>query len=338
MCKLSLTEASNLFMNDLRSSQLYQDSMAQLIAEADARYESDMAQLEELFPDEYQDSQTQYVDELIDDFNHSLCDELSDYMKQEDIYVFYQALLNYVRDRISHEPLSIHDNELTFYVMYNDLRTVLKSMNYTGSMSTTGLKARLSKLCDIKLLRNITNDEMTPKALYVANKVADNVSRTMSQAHGKRFWVKRRNHYVLYNLSQQNQLRAMNIVATEKKCNLRQKNKTSTSLTLVHGEDNGVVAQKAPDINPTKLRNFINAANILLKNQGYYTEKQLRRQYMKKDHNITKADAIPLTATYLAGVNLRVGAIRARVNKDTREKYSIPLRIKSNTVIYILED
>ena len=58
---------------------------------------------------------------------------------------------------------------------------------------------------------------------------------------------------------------------------------------------------------------------------------------MKKDKRIRKKDAIVLTATYLAGVNLRVGAVKARVNKDTREYHGIPNKIKSNSVIYIKE-
>ena len=341
MCTLSLTEASELFMSNLRSSQAYQDSMAQAKAQADAKYERDMAELEALFPEEpseYKDSQTRYVDGLIDDCENNLYDELLDYMNQKDLYVFYQAVLVYVRNRISYEPLSINNNELTFYVIYNDLRQVLKSMHYTGGLSKTSLIDRLEKLCDMKLLGNLTDDRMTSKALYVANKIADNVSRTMSQEHGKRLKTNRRNHYVLYDLSLQNQLRAMDIVATEKKYNLRQKDKTATSLSLFHGKDNGVIVQRAPNINPTKLRNFINAANILLKKQGYYTERQLRIQYMKKDRRIKKDEAIPLTREYLASVNRTVGAVRARVNKDTRKNHSIPSRIKSNTVIYICEE
>lgn len=307
-----------------------EDRLAQIEAE-------NQALLDMLESNDYKDRQIEYVDSLIDDCENNLCDELSDYMKEKDIYVFYQAVLHYVRNRISTEPLSINDNELTFYVIYKDLRKILKDMYYTGSMSNDGLKDRLEKLCDIKLLDNITDDRMSPKALYVANKVADNVSRTMSQEHGKRFKAKRRNHYVLYDLSLQNQLRAMNVVEIEKKYNLRQKSKTSTSLALLHGNNHGVIAQREANINPTKLRNFVNAANYLLKTQGYYTEKQLRIQYMKKDKRIRKKDAVVLTATYLAGVNLRVGAVKARVNVDTREYYSIPSKIKSNSVIYIKE-
>ena len=52
MCKLSLTEASNLFMKDLKSNKEYQESMTKAKTEADARYEKEMAELEVLFPEE----------------------------------------------------------------------------------------------------------------------------------------------------------------------------------------------------------------------------------------------------------------------------------------------
>ena len=94
--------------------------------------------------------------------------------------------------------------------------------------------------------------------------------------------------------------------------------------------------RKNPNINKTKLKNFVNAATTLLTQQGYYTEKQLRIQYMKKDKNIKKKDAERLTDEYIAGVNIRVNAIKARVNKDTREEHGIPKAIPSGTVIYVL--
>ena len=286
---------------------------------------------------EYQNMQREYLECLIDNCKYGLYDELLDYLKLRKIDVFYKALLSYVKNRVSTEPLSNNKNELTFYVIYDDLRKELKYWNYTAGMSDTSLKDKLKILCDLQLLRNIKDDEMTSKALHVANNFKKNVSKTISADHNKTIKANRRNHYVLYDLSPQNQARAMGIVATEKKFNLRQNSKTSTSLALVHGEDNGVVAQKEANINPTKLKNFIDAANILLSKQDYYTEEQLRIQYCKKDKAIKKHDAILLTAEYIAGVNMRVGAVRQRVNSKSREKYSVPSKIKSNSIIYVLD-
>ena len=89
------------------------------------------------------------------------------------------------------------------------------------------------------------------------------------------------------------------------------------------------------NINKTTLRNFNNAANILLNYQGYYTEKQLRIQYCRKKHCIKKKDAIPLTELYLSRVVKETNCIKVRVNSKVKEKYSLPKKIKSNSFIYV---
>ena len=48
---MTLTQMSELFMEELRSTKKFQEEMAQAKAEADARYEAEMAELERLFPD-----------------------------------------------------------------------------------------------------------------------------------------------------------------------------------------------------------------------------------------------------------------------------------------------
>lgn len=284
---------------------------------------------------DYQNKQKEYLDCLIEDFKYGMYDSLLDYLETRRLHDFYKVLLEYIGNRISTEPLSNDENELTFYVIYDDLRKVMKYMNYTDGSSDTSIKDKLKILCDIKLLTNLESEELTPKALHVANNFRDNVAQTMSEEHGRRMTANRRNHYVLNDLSPQTQLRAMGIIVKEKECNLRQKNKNSTAITLVHGEHNGVVVQRGHNISETKLKNFVDAANILLEKQDYYTENQLRIQYMKKDRNIKKKDAIRLTGEYLGGVNTRVDTVRTRVNSETREYYSLPKSIKSNSIIYI---
>lgn len=339
MIMMSQIELINKVASESRAAQKRkeeaEEEMNAKFAQIEAEDQEFLAMMDELETSEYKENQKEYVESIINDYENNLCENLSDYMELREINTFYRALLEYVKNRIPTEPLNNNNNELTFYVIYKDLRKVLKNMNYTGGMSKNSLITKLEILCEFKLLRNITDEEMNPKALYVANKFKDNVSRTMYQEHNKRFKVNRRNHYVLNSLSKQNQLQAMDIVKTIKTYNLRQKNITSNSLVLLFGEDHGVVVQKEANVNPTKLKNFVDAANILLSKQGYYTEEQLRIQYMKKDRAIKKKDAIPLTAEYLAGVNLRVGAVRTRVNKDTRESKNIPSKIRSNSVIYI---
>ena len=287
------------------------------------------------FGSDYQNEQKEYVESLIDSFNYGLYEDLTHYMKKARIFDFYRGLLQYIKTRISIEPLSNNQDDLTFYVRYDDLKTVLKNNDYTGGLSTSSLRKKLGKLCELKLLTNLENEELTDKALYVANKERDNIRNTMTTEHKRKMNANRRNHYTLHDLSPQVQMKAISIIAADIECNLRQKDKTNVSLTLMHGEDHGVVAQRKRKVNQTKVNNFKNAAEALLTKQGYFTEEQLRIEYCKKDKNIKKDEAIVLTRNYLAGTVKEVNCIKTRVNSKVKTKYSLPKKIKSNSFIFI---
>lgn len=420
---MTITELDNLFMNDLRKSQAYQMTMAQAVIEAEERYNKEMAEIEELFPEdftvedleielasiddyrdevldisvdeaewindnikvsdilgdkyethdkenvidvlssalkltpaktkrllrtglgikigsEYQNKQKKYVENLIEGLDSGLYDDLLAHLKKRKLLDFYKALLKYVSNNISLKPKGVDEDELVFFVVYGDFRKALKNEGVETGLSSTSLKNKLKILCELGLLRTLPDDCINSQQLAIANQLREKSSRELHAVCGQDVMLKRRDFYILNNLSPSVQEEAINKTMQSKKSGLKEKSKNSTSLALVYGIDevkNNIIVQTDININKTKLRNFINAANYLLKTQGYYTEKQLRIQYMKKDKRIRKKDAIVLTATYLAGVNLRVGAVKARVNVDTREKHGIPSKIKSNSVIYIKE-
>ena len=287
------------------------------------------------FGSDYQNEQKEYVESLIDSFNYGLYEDLTHYMKKATIFDFYRGLLQYIKTHISVEPLSNNQDDLTFYVRYNDLKTVLKNNDYTGGLSTSSLRDKLGKLCELKLLTNLENEKLTDKALYVANKERDNIRNTMTTEHKRKMNANRRNHYTLHDLSPQVQIKAISIIVADIECNLRQKDKTNVSLTLMHGEDHGVVAQRKRKVNQTKLRNFKNAAKALLTKQDYFTEEQLRIEYCKKDKNIKKDEAIVLTRNYLAGTVKEVNCIKTRVKNEIKKQYNLPKKIKSNSFIYV---
>ena len=184
-------------------------------------------------------------------------------------------------------------------------------------------------------MTNLEDEELTDKALYVANKERDNIRNTMTTEHKRRMKANRSNHYTLNDLSPQVQMKAINIIVADTQYGLRQKDKTNVSLTLIHGEDHGAVAQRKRKVNQTKVNNFKNAAEALLSKQGYFTEEQLRIEYCKKDRNIKKDEAIVLTRNYLAGTVKEVNCIKTRVNNKVKTKYSLPKKIKSNSFIFI---
>ena len=294
--------------------------------------------LEIKFGSDYQNEQKEYVESLIDSFSYGLYEDLTHYMKKAKIFDFYRGLLQYVKTRISIEPLSNNENDLTFYVRYDDLKTVLKNNNYTGGLSNDSLRGKLKKLCELKLLTNLEDEEMTDKALYVANKERDNIRNTMTTEHKRTMKANRRNHYTLHDLSPQTQMKAISIIVEDAECNLRQKDKTNVSLTLTHGEDHGVVAQRKTNVNQSRFNKFKKAAESLLSKQNYFTEERLRKEFCKSDHRYTKKEAEILTRNYLAGTVKSTGCIKVRVNSKVKEKYNLPKKIKSNSFIYVLKE
>lgn len=287
------------------------------------------------FGSDYQNEQKEYVESLIDSFNYGLYEDLTHYMKKARIFDFYRGLLQYVKTRISLEPLSNNEDDLTFYVRYDDLKTVLKNNGYTGGLSNDSLRSKLRKLCGLKLLTNLEDEDLTDKALYVANKERDNIKNTMTTEHKRTMKANRRNHYTLHDLSPQVQMKAISIIVADAQYGLRQKDKTNVSLTLMHGEDHGVVAQRKTNVNQSRLNKFKKAAESLLSRQNYFTEEQLRKEFCKSDHRYTKKEAEILTRNYLAGTVKETNCIKTRVNGGARETYSLPKSIKSNSFIYV---
>ena len=131
---------------------------------------------------------------------------------------------------------------------------------------------------------------------------------------------------------------AINQIKLDKECGLRQKDKTDATLTMMHGEDHGVVAQRKGKISEAAIRKFNKIAQDLLNKQRYFTEEQLRKEYCKRDHNVLKADAEILTRRYLANTVKEAGCIKTRVNQSVKERYSLPKKIKSNSFIYVLKE
>ena len=290
---------------------------------------------------EYQNKQREYIADLKEDFNKGLYDELVDYLKKRKLFDFYRGLLEYVSSKISLTPMGVDEDELVFFVIYGELRQTLKNNGVETGLSTSSIKKKFRVLYELGLIRSLPDECIDSQQLAIAYEYSNKASKELYAVCGKEVELNRRNFYILSDLSPSVQSEAINKIAQNSEINSREKNKNSTALALIYGIDevqNNMMVQTEINISETKLNNFINAANTLLEKQRYFTEDQLRVQYCKVDHKIKKYDAMLLTGTYLAGVNLRVNAVRKRVNKETRERYSLPSKIKSNSIIYVLAD
>lgn len=290
---------------------------------------------------EYQNNQKEYIEDVIDDFKDGIYEDLEAYLKKAKLYDFYKGLLEYIKGRISLKPLSVNEDELTFFVVYDDLRATLKYMNVVRGTKNTSLENKLTRLCDLGLLDKLTDEQIREDALIKANKIKDKASKELSESCEKNVSVNRKNFYVLKDLSPSVQEEAIRRIVLEKESGLRQKDKNSTSRALTYGIENvqgKIVVQDEIKISQTKKDNFKTAADQLLEKQHYFTEDQLRKQYCKKDRNIKKKDAEYVTRVYLSGTVIATNCIKTRVNSEIRDTYKLPRSIKSNSFIYVLKE
>ena len=289
---------------------------------------------------QYQNEQKEYVDDLMRNLDDGLYEDLEHYMRKANLYDFYGALLYYIRYRISPVPQSTNEDELTFYVIYDDLRKVCKKFKICSGLTRDSFWHKLSKLCRYGLLTNLESEQIESNALNKAKAMAQFASNVISDDKGEHVPIDTRNFYVLNSLSPSVQNEALNRLKYKLEHNLREKDINSTTLAMNYGVDiqRSTTAHGQPDINQTQLRNFTDAANILLKKQRYFTEEQLRIQYMKKDRKIKQKKAASLTAKHLSITVERTGCIMIRVNKSSRKEYALPKAIKSNSYIYVSKE
>jgi hypothetical protein len=283
---------------------------------------------------DYQNEQRQYVDEVIEDFRHNLYEELEHQLKKAKLYDFYRVLLSYIKKRVTLRPLGKNDDELTFFVSYVDLKIACQEANLNKGIGDKQLLKKLNKLCGLGLLRNLEDEHIDNDTLETAYNISQKQSKEINI---KNLELNRKNFYVLHDLSPQVQDEAVARIRLEAECGLRSKDKNTTSMALVYGEEiqKEVFAQGEHEINETRLRNFNKAAQILLEKQGYFTEEQLRVQYLKKDHHMKSNESKRITAIYLSRIVLDVKCIKTRVNNDVRDYYKLSKKIKSNSFIYV---
>ena len=282
---------------------------------------------------DYQNNQRQYVDEVIEDFRHNLYEELERQLKKAKLYDFYRALLDYIKSRVSLNPLGIDENELTFFVSYTNLRIVCREFGVSKGTGDKQLLKKLNKLCGLGLLRNLEDESIDDEAL----KTAKNIAKKQSKDIGVNLELNRKNFYVLNDLSPAVQDEAVARIRLEAECGLRSKDKNTTSMALVYGEEvqKEVFAQGEHNISDTKVKNFNKAAQTLLNKQGYFTEEELRKQFIQVDKNTKKAESYDLTRTYLAITVISVNCIKTRVNNNVRKEHNLPKKIKSNSFVFI---
>jgi hypothetical protein len=289
---------------------------------------------------DYQNEKIDYVEGIRKDFEDGIYEDLDKYLKKTKIYVFYDALLEYIKKHVSLKPQGVDEDELVFHVLYPDLRRECQRLGMNRGISNDQLADKLHVLCLLGLLRNLQDEQIDDKTLFVANSIAKSTSSKISKNVKVEVEINRRNHYVLNDLSPEVQDEAIARLKIIVERGLRRKDMCSTTLALLFGEElqKSVYAQGEPDINETKLRNFNKAAQQLLEKHRYYNEEMLRKQFVKVDKHTKAKDSGELTRKYLSRVAKDNKCTKTRVNPKIRERYELPEKIKSNSFIFVSEN
>ena len=289
---------------------------------------------------DYQNEKIDYVEGIRRDFEDGIYEDLDKYLKKTKVYVFYDALLEYIKKHVSLKPQGVDEDELVFHVLYPDLRRECQRLGMNRGISNDQLADKLHVLCLLGLLRNLQDEQIDDKTLFVANSIAKSTSSKISKNVKVEVEINRRNHYVLNDLSPEVQDEAIARLKIIVERGLRRKDMCSTTLALLFGEElqKSVYAQGEPDINETKLRNFNKAAQQLLEKHRYYNEEMLRKQFVKVDKHTKAKDSKELTRKYLSRVAKDNKCTKTRVNSKIRERYELPEKIKSNSFIFVSEN
>ena len=97
---MTLTEFDKLFMSELRSSKKHQEVMAKAQAEADARYEAEMEELERLFPEDITIEDVQIEVAQINDYRGVVIDGSTDIIEWLNNNVEIRNVLNIKADNL----------------------------------------------------------------------------------------------------------------------------------------------------------------------------------------------------------------------------------------------
>lgn len=267
------------------------------------------------------------IDNIKKSLNNST--ELVAYLKKRQLYSFYILLIDYAESHISFESLSNNGDAIVFF---NNKNAIADMMHERKIPNEDDINEKLNSLAELGLIKSLTDDEIRADALERANDIKDQMSEQSNKI------VYRTNFYMIYDLTEDVVSEALRRISLFKKFGVKRKDVNAITRSIVLGEDvvkNNITVQKQFEINPTKKKHFITAANELLSKQQYFTEEQLRKAYCKKDHNISKSEAIKLTTVYILLVVKELGLKRVRVNKNNKKEYNLSKNIKSNTYIYM---
>ena len=281
---------------------------------------------------EYQRMCERYIMALLRDTDAELMPTIVDYLKKRKLYRTYNLVIQFANKHIVCESLGEDSNKIVFFLSKRHLAREMQENNISGSSDAS---RKLNALCELGLLRKLTDSEIKQNVLNIANKNR----QTLSERLGTDISANRTDFYELVKLTPtiRDNIESRMTYMTDNA--VRQKGNSVDRRVIVFGAEevaNNINVQSTIDTDKlNKIRVKVETIMTeLLAANNYFSEDDLIKRYRAKCR-VKKAEAEQIVLDFIP-LFLSEGLIqRIRVNKTTRAKHSISIKYISNSFIYI---
>lgn len=279
---------------------------------------------------EYQRNTKLYVADLLFSLERVMDDDLKHYLDLRKLYETYKLIISFTYEHITYESLSNNEDLIVFFASKSQISNLMKDHCVKGE---SGRKLRA--LCDLGLLRKLTDSELRPDALTNANKQRGILQEKLGKEN-----LKRTDFYELVDLSPSTMATALERIKLMKDNFVKQRgnnvnrriNTFGTEEVLSNINVQTTVNTKKQKKLETKLRGIVEE---LLKTNTFFSESDLAKAYRATDKkHITKRVAEQVVLDFLPMFAQEGLLIRKRVNKDLRKQYGVPVDYASNSFVF----
>ena len=285
---------------------------------------------------EYQKATERYIADLRRNLTRVMTQDLKDYLHKRKLLETYKLIIEFADAHIPYNSFA-NDDRVVFFMGQKTLKEEMKQNYISGNADK-----KLITLCELGLLRKLTDSEIKNDVLVNAERAKKDLERRLAHnTNTDALNLNRVDFYELVDLSPSVVSKAMDIVKAMKDNAVRQRGNNVNRRINAFGEEevlNNINVQSSVDSKKNekiraKLQTIID--NTLATNK-YFSEDDLKNAYYATDKkHMTKAKAQQVVLDFIPSFISNGTVKRVRVNKESRKQYNISSKYKSNTYVYV---
>ena len=246
----------------------------------------------------------------------------------------YFCILDMVAENCPAVPITKDESKISFFMSEKTLADRMTMLKMSGA---TGAKKKIDQLKELGLIRALPEDEIRPVVLEKSKSIQEWLKGELNNKA-----IKRVECYELVELNPTTIMIAEEFIKERKqlgvkKCNnniTRRINGLGVTKTQeCHVQTNVIEKAESKKLEKTKAK-MAKCAEELIQEQGYFTIDDLRRKYDPK-RKMKKVVCEKLIDDYIPALISEFGYEKSRVKNETRKKFNIPAKFKTNTIIFI---